>query len=212
MTTSSPKKSLPPLYVADGNCMNIPHIGTIDTPSLSLSHTYCSGFADGTDDCSHPFFIDIFVKNSPLSESTPDTELAQSTHAAANPNQSSISNVVFKPTLDNFVCRYTQALEKTHTWDYVDLPPDKRPIGCNLLVVVAAKQWNLLQMNVKNAFLNGTLSEEVYMKPPPGTSPLLTSTELEYRALADANIELLWLRWLLTDIGVHQQGSHPPSL
>ena len=41
MTTSSPKKSLPPLYIADGNCMNIPHIGTIDTPSLSLSHTYC---------------------------------------------------------------------------------------------------------------------------------------------------------------------------
>ncbi|KAL0534566.1 hypothetical protein IC582_028857 [Cucumis melo] len=23
-----------------------------------------------------------------------------------------------------------QALEKTHTWDYVDLPPSKRPIGC----------------------------------------------------------------------------------
>ncbi|KAL0548856.1 hypothetical protein IC582_013333 [Cucumis melo] len=23
-----------------------------------------------------------------------------------------------------------QALEKTHTWDYVDLPPSKKPIGC----------------------------------------------------------------------------------
>ncbi|KAA0047306.1 Retrovirus-related Pol polyprotein from transposon TNT 1-94 [Cucumis melo var. makuwa] len=112
-----------------------------------------------------------------------------------------------------------QALEKTHTWDYVDLPPGKRPIGCkwiykikthsdgtierykahlvakgysqeygidyeetfapvarmtsvrSLLVVAAAKQWPLLQMDVKNTFLNGTLSEEVYMKPPPGTSP-----------------------------------------
>ncbi|KAA0025415.1 Retrovirus-related Pol polyprotein from transposon TNT 1-94 [Cucumis melo var. makuwa] len=112
-----------------------------------------------------------------------------------------------------------QALEKTHTWDYVDLPSGKRPIDCkwiykikthsggtierykarlvvkgysqeygidyeetfapvarmtsvrSLLVVAAAKQWPLLQMYVKNVFLNGTLSEEVYMKPPPGTSP-----------------------------------------
>ncbi|KAL4021472.1 hypothetical protein IC575_020273 [Cucumis melo] len=111
-----------------------------------------------------------------------------------------------------------QALEKTHTWDYVDLPSGKRPIDCkwiykikthsggtierykallvvkgysqeygidyeetfapvarmtsvrSLLVVAAAKKWPLLQMYVKNVFLNGTLSEEVYMKPPPGTS------------------------------------------
>ena len=41
MTSSSPTKTLPPIYVADGNCMNISHIGTIDTPSLSLSYTYC---------------------------------------------------------------------------------------------------------------------------------------------------------------------------
>ncbi|KAA0042921.1 Retrovirus-related Pol polyprotein from transposon TNT 1-94 [Cucumis melo var. makuwa] len=109
------------------------------------------------------------------------------------------------------------ALEKTHTWDYVDLPPGKKPIGCkwiykikthsdatierhkarlvakgysqeygidyeetfahvahmtsvrSLLAVAATKQWPLLQMDVKNDFLNGTLSEKVYMKPPPGT-------------------------------------------
>ena len=112
-----------------------------------------------------------------------------------------------------------QALEKTHAWDYVDLPSGKKPIGCkwifkikthpdgsierykarlvakgysqeydidyeetfapvirmtsvrSLLAIATAKQWPLLQMDVKNAFLNGTLSKEIYMQPPPGTTP-----------------------------------------
>ena len=39
-----------------------------------------------------------------------------------------------------------------------------------LLVVAASRQWKLFQMNVKNAFLNEDLSENVYMQPPPGLS------------------------------------------
>ena len=39
-----------------------------------------------------------------------------------------------------------------------------------LIVVSAARKWPLFQMDVKNVFLNGELSEEVYMKLPPGYS------------------------------------------
>ena len=41
---------------------------------------------------------------------------------------------------------------------------------CTLLVVAAASKWIFFQMDVKNVFLNGNLSEEVYMQPPPSLS------------------------------------------
>ncbi|TYK17748.1 Retrovirus-related Pol polyprotein from transposon TNT 1-94 [Cucumis melo var. makuwa] len=88
------------------------------------------------------FFTDTSIDLFPLSESPLGNELAQSAPTSATSDQSSISDGSPEPTPDTPPRQAStdplwqkamndelQALEKTYTWDYVDLLPGKRPIG-----------------------------------------------------------------------------------
>ncbi|KAI5348230.1 hypothetical protein L3X38_001117 [Prunus dulcis] len=80
-------------------------------------------------------------------------------------------------------------IEKNNTWKLVDRPFDKPVIGVKWVykvklnldgtvqknkarlvakALVAQKEWNLFQLDVKSAFLNGILKEEVYVEQPQG--------------------------------------------
>ena len=82
-----------------------------------------------------------------------------------------------KTCFDGSIERYKALLvAKGFTQEYeIDYEETFTPIAYissirALLVVAVASKWDLFPMDVKNAFLNGDLSEEVYMQPPHGLS------------------------------------------
>ena len=126
-----------------------------------------------------------------------------------------ISAALADPAWQGAVFDEINALRRNHTWDIVDLPPGKKPVGCRwifcikfnsdgsfapnkarlvakgysqtygvdyeetfapvaklntvrvLLSLAVNLDWPLFQLDVKNVFLNGDLTEEVYMTLPP---------------------------------------------
>ena len=76
-------------------------------------------------------------------------------------------------TVDYYkACLVARGFTQKHEIDYEDTfaPVARISYVRTLISIFTAHKWPLFQMDVKNAFLNGELSEEVYMKLPPGYS------------------------------------------
>ncbi|GKC30602.1 gag-pol polyprotein [Tanacetum coccineum] len=70
-----------------------------------------------------------------------------------------------------------------HTWDFITkkhlLVLQKMTTVQTLIGVAFTCQWKISQNDVKNAFLNVDINEEVYMKPPPTFAFLMSCIPYE---------------------------------
>ncbi|RVX04165.1 Retrovirus-related Pol polyprotein from transposon TNT 1-94 [Vitis vinifera] len=111
-------------------------------------------------------------------------------HNRAIPN--SVQEALTDPRWKAAMNEEMKSLQKNETWELVECPLGKKPVGCRwiytvkyktdetfapvakintvrvLLSLAANLDWPLQQFNVKNVFLHGELSEEVYTDLPPG--------------------------------------------
>ena len=163
---------------------------------------------------------------------------AFTTHLSLVEIPKTVQEALQVPKWKEAVLEEMRALEKNRTWDLVELPREKRTVGCKwvftvkyksdgslerykarlvakgftqtygidytetfapvaklntvrvLLSIAANLDWHLQQLDVKNAFLNGDLVEEVYMDPPLGFQERFGSKECRLKKSMVSNNHL----------------------
>ena len=154
----STRVSIPPLYLTDYHC-------SFALATLYKPHIYREAHTDPLRQQAMNEELDAFHKNN-----TWDM-------VDLPPNQSVVGCrwvYKIKTKADGSVERYKVCLvAKGFTQEYgIDYKETFAPVACLtsvrcLIAVATIRHWPLYQMDVKNAFLNGDLHEEVYMQPPP---------------------------------------------
>ncbi|RVW46696.1 Retrovirus-related Pol polyprotein from transposon RE1 [Vitis vinifera] len=158
------------------------------------------------------YLMSNYVSTHRLSESNKSFVNQLSTVSIPNSVQEALADPRWKAVMNEEM----KSLQKNETWELVECPPGKKPVGCRwiytakykadgsierfkarlvakgytqtygidytetfapvtkintirvLLSLAANLDWPLQQFDVKNAFLHGELSKEVYMDLPPG--------------------------------------------
>jgi hypothetical protein len=190
----------PPPYLKDYHC-NLVH-NTVPIPSQLAT----------TSSSSSKYPLSSYLSYHNLSSTHKNFVFNLSTITEPTCYEEAMKNEHWKSTINAEL----SALSENNTWILVNLPSDKKAIGCKwvfklklhvdgsverykaklvekgftqtegidyldtfspvvkmttvrvLMSIAASQNWPLFQLYVNTSFLHGDLSEEVYMKPPPG--------------------------------------------
>ncbi|GJW61802.1 retrotransposon protein, putative, ty1-copia subclass [Tanacetum coccineum] len=87
-----------------------------------------------------------------------------------------------------------------------------------LISIAAYYDYEIWQIDVKTAFLNGYLDEEIYMVQPKGvvdwksskqSTTAMSATEAEYIAASEAAMEAVWIRKFISGLGIVPKINEP---